>query len=532
MRLPHRLFKHAASALVLLLAGGALAAGAPPARISQVAVYPGSATITRTLSVAAGTHDAIFDCLPGTLDAASLQAEGSAGLQVGELHVEVTPRAAIGDRCASPLEASIRTLEDRIAALDAESGAIAVSQDYLKGFAAAGKEAPAASAEQIQATVRALTGASEKALQRQHAIQREQEALQRELAPLLAQRQRTDGKEQRLARVRVALAAPQAGTLRLAYRVPGPSWQPGYRASLDSESGTLQLERQAQVRQDTGEDWDGVALTLSTGQPGGATQPPLPLPWRIGIQPEPPVALARAPLAAPAPEAEALMKRSATATAAASTFDVSVFQGSYATEFKVPQPVTVRSGAGAVALVLEREKVPAELKVRTTPARDAAAYLVADFQLPAGVWPAGEVGLYRDDAFVGKGRLDAAQLARDGLAFGRDERVQVHVDRPEQQRGTKGLIGSRNQRTDERRYTVENLHQRAIALQVLDAAPVSDNEDVKVESTFDPAPATRDWHDERGTVAWEQSLAAGAHQAFRATYVITWPRDAHLSERH
>lgn len=526
-----RIFLRTLTAALLALGSAAALAAEPAAPISQVVVYPGSATVTRTLAIAAGAHEAVFDCLPGALDAASLQAQGSGALQVGDLHVDVTPRAEIGARCASPLDAPIRALEDKIAALAAESGAIDVSQGYLKSFAAAGKDERAISAEQIQAVAQALAGASEKALQRQHQIERERAVLQRELAPLQAQRGRTDGAEQRFARVRVALAAPQAGTLQLVYRVPGPSWQPGYRAHLDSHSSALVLERQAQVRQDTGEDWDGVALTLSTGQPTGATQPPLPLPWRVGIQP-PPEVVPQMAAAAPAPRAEMLLKHAPAAAAPAPAFDVHVFQGSYATEFKLPQPVTVHSGAGAVALTLQREEVTAQLKVRTTPARDAAAYLVADFKLPAGVWPAGEVALYRDGAFVGKGPLDAARVARDGLAFGRDERVQVHVERPEQQRGTKGLIGSRNQRTDERRYTVQNLHARAIALQVLDAAPVSDNEDVKVEARFEPAPATQAWHDERGTVAWEQSLAAGATQAFHATYVITWPRDAHLSERH
>lgn len=519
--------------LGLALANAPAQAAEPDSRITRVVVYPGSATVTRTQTVAAGAQDAVFDCLPGDLDAASLQAQGGGTLQVGDLHVDVTPHSELGERCPSPLETSIRGLEDKIAALDAESGAVDVTEGYLKSFAEAGKEGKPTSAEQIQAVVQALSTASENTLKRKHQIERQRDALERELKPLLAQRDRTNGAEQRVTRVRVALAAPQAGDLKLAYRVPGPSWQPSYRASLDSKTDSLRLERLAEVRQDTGEDWDGVALTLSTGQPTAATQAPLPLPWRVGIRPPQPVVMASAamPPPAPAPQAEMTMKRSADA-AAAPAFDVSVFQGSYATEFKAPQPVTVRSGAGGVALALQSEEVAAQLKVRTTPARDAAAYLVADFKMPEGVWPAGSVGLYRDGAFVGKGQLNAERVARDGLAFGRDERVQVHVERPEQQKATKGLIGSRNQRTDERRYTVKNLHQRAIALQVLDAAPVSDNEDVRVESSFEPAPTTQAWHDDRGAVAWEQELAAGAEQKFRATYVITWPKDAHLSERH
>lgn len=506
-------------------------AGAPDAasRISAVTLYPGSATVLRELRVAPGADKAVFACLPAGLDTASLQAAGDQTVRIGEISVRQQPRALLGKACASPLDDRIDALQDQIAALKAESAGIDLAQGYFKSFGASGEQARATPPAQIAPTAAALRQGGQDGLVRQHQLARQQQAIERELAPLLAERDRTGGARANVSVVQVTLAAPQGGPVRLSYQVRGPGWQPAYRAALDSATQKLQLTRLAQVAQSTGEDWDGVRITLSTGQPGAATQGPLPPPWRVGIEPPmPPGAVMAAPAAAPV---MAMRAGKAAFEEATPNFDVSVFQGSFATEFSVPQRVSVPSSGQRVTLVLGEQALGAQLLTRTTPALDASAYLIASFSAPPGVWPAGPVNLVRDGAFVGNGHFDAASVQKDGLAFGRDELVTVRSERPEQQQGTGGFIGTRNQRTDERRYSVQNRHTTAIQLQVLDAAPVSDNDKVSVESTYQPQPTTTRWHDEPGTIAWEQPLAAGATQAFSARHVISWPKDERLQDR-
>ncbi|HMN21989.1 MAG TPA: DUF4139 domain-containing protein [Ottowia sp.] len=499
------------------------------ARIASITLYPGVASVQRVLRLAPGARHAVFACLPATLDAASLQASGSADVRIGELTLRQQPRELLGATCASALDERIRALEDELATLQAQVGGIDFATGYFKGFGADGSTRATPPA-QIAATAQALRQGGQEALQRRHRLAREQERLEQVLKPLLAERDRAGRKDALVSTVQVTLAAPQGGELRLSYQVRGPGWQPGYRAALDSASGRLRLERLAQVAQNTGEDWDDVPITLSTGQPGAATEGPLPRPWRVGIQPpvaEAPIAV----MAAPAPAPRARLVESAKAGADEPGFDVSVFQGSYATEFRVSQRVRVPSGGERVTLALGEQLLDARLLTRTTPALDAHAYLVAEFAVPPGVWPAGPISLIRDGAYVGSARFDAAQAGRDGLAFGRDELVNVRAERPEQQEGTGGFIGSRNQRVDSRRYLVENRHAGAITLQVLDAAPVPEHEDVRVESRYEPAPQTETWNGQQGNVAWEQSLAAGATQAFSAVHAISWPKDARLRER-
>jgi uncharacterized protein (TIGR02231 family) len=521
----------------LLLLGGALPAAwaqAPEgsgSRISAVTVYPGSATVERVLRVPAGARQATLACLPAGLDTASLQVDSDPAIRVGELAVRQQPRELLGKACASPLDERIRALEDQIAGLNAESAAIGYAVGYFKSFehTASGGQAQAPVApSQIAATAQALRQQGLGALTRQHQIGRQQELLNQELKPLLAERDRAGGKGALVSSVQVTLAAAQGGELRLRYQVRGPGWQPTYRAALDSRGGRVRLERLALVAQATGEDWDGVQLTLSTGQPGARTQGPLPQAWRVGIVPPAPPEAARERrmmAAAPAPVALA-----ADAAGGAPLFDVGAVDGRFATEFRVAQRISVPSSGQRVALTLGEQTLEAQLRTRTVPAQDASAYLIAELTPPAGVWPAGPVQLLRDGAFVGNGRLDVAQLPRQGLSFGRDELVAVRMERPEQQQGTGGFIGNRNERRDQRVFVIENRHRDPIELQVLDAAPVSEHQDVRIESRYDPPPQDPAWNRQPGTVLWQQPLAAGATQRITAEHLISWPKDAQLRE--
>jgi uncharacterized protein (TIGR02231 family) len=90
-------------------------------------------------------------------------------------------------------------------------------------------------------------------------------------------------------KVSVQLASARAANVRLSYQVRGPSWQPSYRAQLNTAKQQVQLERQALVVQASGEDWSNVRLRLSTGQPSRSTQGVMPRPWTVDIaQPLPP----------------------------------------------------------------------------------------------------------------------------------------------------------------------------------------------------------------------------------------------------
>ena len=117
------------------------------------------------------------------------------------------------------------------------------------------------------------------------------------------------------------------------------------------------------------------------------------------------------------------------------------------------------------------------------------------------------------------------------LSFGRDELVRVLVEPERDNRGTGGLVGQRAERRLQRGYVVENRHRTPIALQVLEAAPVSVNDAVQVSAAFQPAPAEREWNRQPGMTLWSFELGAGASAHVAADYTISYPKDARVSMR-
>jgi len=512
-------------------------------RIARVTVYPGSATVERVAKVPAGARSITLGCLPASLDAQSLQIHADAAVRVGEFNVRTEDRDVVA-ACASPLDGRIRELEDQIAAVKAEATSLQLVDGYLKSVATAGAggEAPggrlqAATPAQIAATADALRKSAHESQTRAHQLQRKQEALELALKPLAAERERTASQRAQVVSVTVTLATDREAELRLSYQVRGTGWQPTYRATLDANKSTVLIERQSLVAQNSGEDWGNVQLTLSTGQPGRATQGQLPRPWWLNVAPppqgSPAPAVAMAP--APAPTVASLSRSRNAAEEAMPTFDVSALDKGFATEFAVPQRITVPSSGQRVTLALGSHSAPATLITRTAPAVEEAAYLVAQIAQPPGVWPAGAAGLYRDGAFVGTGRIDfAAATSANGtssLAFGRDELVTVRAEPVQDLTGSAGFTGSRVERRTRRAYTVENRHKTPVTLQVLHAAPQSRNEKIEVESRYQPQPTDLAWNRNPGTVAWQQPLAAGATAQFSAEHTIRYAKDLDVQER-
>lgn len=520
--------------------GNHLTVAGQQAPIAQVVLYPGVAAVERTARIASGTRQLTFECLPAAIDVASLQVTADAGVRIGDYKTLLQPRDVASKSCASPLDTQIRSLEDQLASIVAEADAASLVSDYLLNLTKPGNDGsklPAPS--QIAATGDALRSSSRDNSLRAHQLKRQKELLEEQLKPLLIERERTGAQRANVMRVSVQLASNTEATVRLNYQVRGPSWQPSYRAQLNTQKNQVLLERQALVVQNSGEDWRDVQLQLATGQPGRNTQASLPHPWTLDVRAAQADAMpAMAPPPAPAPVAAArksieLQGRVDTAAPELPDLDVSSINTAYSTQFAVPYKISVPASGERVSLSLGNEQQAVQLFSRSTPAQEDAAYLVAHLSAPPGIWPAGPVALFRDTAFVGHARLDfgdAKAVAR-GLAFGRDEKVLVRSLPSEAGSGSAGFLASKTDRRVLHRYAISNRHDKPVQLQVLEAAPVSRNDKISVSSQYQPEPRTQRWQDEAGMVEWWQTLAAGASTEFSAQHDIRYPQDMPISER-
>lgn len=509
----------------LATANSSLSVSGSRAPITEVTLYPGIAAVQREARIDAQTRQLSFECLPASIDTQSLQISGDEGVRVGEIKTLLQARHMAAKDCTSPLDQQVRSLEDQLASIEAEENAAKLVDDFLQGVSKPGDEGKT-SAAQIASTSQALRQTSRDNSVRAHQIQRQKQDLLAQLHPLRQERDRTGAERSQVMKVTVQLASARPANVRLSYQVRGPSWQPSYRAQLNTAKQQVQLERQALVVQASGEDWSNVSLRLSTGQPTRSTQGAMPRPWTVDIaEPVAPMAPAPSPVSASSMRLSAKVRTEGAPAPALPALDVSSINTAYSTQFVVPYKISVPSSAERITLTLGQESLPTTLLTRTVPAMEEAAYLIATLQAPQGIWPAGPVALLRDDALVGNGRLDFGnvQALAQGLSFGRDEKVVVRRLPAQSNTGSSGWVSSKTERTVTRSYSVENRHNQPIALQVLDAAPVSRNEQIKVQSQYSPQPATTRWNAQNGMIAWEQNLDARSSAQFQATHQIRFP---------
>jgi uncharacterized protein (TIGR02231 family) len=109
------------------------------------------------------------------------------------------------------------------------------------------------------------------------------------------------------------------------------------------------------------------------------------------------------------------------------------------------------------------------------------------------------------------------------LGFGVDDLIRVKHSLVEEKRGETGLIST--SRTDVRMFkiSVKNLHERTMAVSVLDQIPVSNNADIKVELIGRSTPTKSEVDDRRGVLAWDLKVDANDEAVVDFGYRVIWP---------
>jgi len=500
------------------------------APITAVVLYPGSATVVRTAQVGAGTAQVVVTGLPANFDIQTLRAEADAGIRIGQIVTQDSARTEAANPAEAELDGKIKNLQDQKSALEAQAKAAEIVTSYLERFGGNGtgdRPQAAIDAKILAGLIDTIGRGANEALARiqRVAVQKREvdekiQALQRDLARL-----RSSSKDTRS--VTVNLNADRAGLLRISYQLNNAGWKPAYLAKLDSASSRVELERMAAVSQKTGEAWNNVTLTLSTSQPRQSPQAPEPQPWLLAYHPPRP-AQARPNMAAPAPAALAKEARGGNIADSYTppTFET---QSAFATEFEVPGRVSLPADGREVSLALAKQTLPVTQRLRVAPRMSKSATVTAEAERPAGVWLPGNVQLFRDGNYVGATLWNPQASGRFVFSFGRDELLRVTVDQVKGDSGSTGVFDRRNERRIAEVFNLTSTHKTPIEVVILESSPVSTSEEIKVQASFEPKPATDAWEQRRGVVAWEKTFAPNESARFRVEYSIEYPKEGSVS---
>lgn len=531
--------------LAALLATTALPAVADtlPAtsRITAVTVYPDGARLTREVTFtapAAGNHELLVTDLPYDSDPGLIRLAGSDGLQLGAFNLRADrlppredPLTEAQKAAKAEVEAAQAAADSAQLALEAITAKVEAAEAqarFLSSFTGALPDG--ATPEQIKAMA-GMIGAETLAARQaavaakadlppaQKAVTQAQEVLAKAQAAYDA----LPSADMDYTALSVAVTAAGAGeaTVTITQYVGNASWQPVYDLNLTRDGGDkLTLDRSVLVTQYTGEDWDGVALTLSSSRPSEQAAPSQLWPELRSIGPEVDVE----ELSRKAYGSDSALYETAPEAAAAPITAAMAYEGDTVV-YQYPEPVTVATGAENLRLALDSLDFAPAVEAVAVPRLDDTAFVMASFTNASDepLLP-GQAMLFREGVLVGSTWLDViAPGVETDLGFGAIETLRVKREMPKRQGGETGVFTSSNQQTESAVITVENTGTEAWPVRILDQVPYSEQDDLEVEVTASPAPSATDVEGQRGILAWDFDLAAGGKQTITLEHVLTWP---------
>ncbi len=553
-----------AAALLLLPAQSFAEELKATSSITAVTVYADRASVTRTavVELPAGANTITFDGLPVSLLADSLRSEGQStgDVVLGAIESRVVSSAELAAPRERELNAKLQGLQDQRTMLNADQQALQQKQQFLSTL---GQQANMRAREDL-ATVdlkpdqwasaaNTLGTATGETLRAQAALTVQVRELDNQIAAVQTElmQLQTGARSSYQVGVPVETRAATRLTIKVTYQVPNAAWAPIYDARLDTGSGRVKLTQFGEVRQQTGEDWTGVKLTLSTAQPARGVALPVLSPMWVNIYNNQQAYRARReaafdsamsnvggaaddknmemmvtsqamPAAAPAP----VMKE---ATFVAATLNA----GGYVTEYEIAGPSTVLAEGTARKVMIGNLDITSDLVVKVKPQVDQQAYLVAVTKL-AGETPLlpGRASLFRDGAFIGSANLPMLRPGEEtDLGVGVDDQVVVKHNLVKDEAGQSGVISRDNTRLRQTITTVQNLHRTPVKVVLLQTVPAPQNEQIKLnlDRAYTTAGFDENLNNITGQLRWSATIAPQQKNETRLGWTLSWPKDSQIT---
>ncbi|MDQ7007223.1 MAG: DUF4139 domain-containing protein [Acidobacteriota bacterium] len=535
------------AAVAMLSLGLVVPALASSSRVTAVTVYPAGAEVVRTLraSLEPGDQVIVFEGLPWGIDRDSLQVAGKGhGLVLGAVDLDEVVREPRASAAWQAADAEVRRLEAEIASMEGEAAVDQELESYLRALKATSAQRAAeetgrgavdpASVRQVYAFVAESLGQIK---QRQVQRARRQEELRRELKVARARRKAAQGRgDLRFLNAAVHLRAEAAGPaeLTLRYLVREASWRPVYRFALDPAQRQMTLAYEAVVRQSTGEDWDDVALAVSTSTPSAGLAAPRLVSWYLRRRPVHRALEKRRQGRVEGPRAS----RDATTGVESARLDealaapariepAQVDPAGYDVTFRAAGRSRVPADNRDHRVVLRREELDVELSHLVAAELRQGAFLVARTRVPED-YPllAGKARVYVGTTLLGRLTLAAHAPGEElKISFGEDKQVRVRRLRLPGRQSSSGLTGKYRLQRFAYRTTIENPSGRPIEVGVEERMPVSEDERIRVELGDGTTGGWEKDPERPGVMTWKLEIPPRSERSVEVHYSVRAPKD-------
>jgi len=529
-------------------------------RIEKVTIFSGNAMITRVspIKLNNGQYKVIFPELIPEIDDNSIRVSGAGSAEVKILGAQLVRKFLedSADKKVRELEEAIQGLRDELRKLTDLKNILQeerVFLDSLKLFSRdqlpqdlATKMPQAAELEGILKFLSTkLADNFSKNLEADIKIRdlaKKEQALNAELSRLIsASRRQTKS-------IVVDLEVTKPGDLKLAlsYMVGGASWYPVYDARVNFDKSEVELISQAVVKQNSGDNWQNVAVTLSSAKVNISASMPEIDSWFI--RPLQRVLLERkmkvvagavggfkAQFSADFDHKDSAMawneKESMPLQQEANYQYAQAQEQGVSVVYQIKRPQDILSDGSEYKLPVSSQILKSEFEYSAYPRLSGYSYLrskvrnAKELQLISG-----RVNIFLDGSYVGSSLIkNIAPEEEFDLYMGIDENVKVKRELVEKKSDDTliGGIPSPNKKTTYKyKLSAENYKGRKIKISIFDNIPVSQDDKIKVVlGKVSLEPKDKDWKDKPGLWRWELELEPRAKQDIFISYFIEHPRN-------
>jgi uncharacterized protein (TIGR02231 family) len=535
----------------------ALCAAPVDSHLTAATVYLDRAVVTRTATaeLSVGVQEVTFSSLPVSLVDQSLQVSGRGtatatilDVTARNAFVEVTPDARV-KTLEDELNALLkqrRSLDDRTKLLELQLKTVEHMEVAL--ISPPTKDAPRPALADLTSTLNFISEQRAKNTADQAALDEARDVLAPKIAAAEARlneiRGAAKGRSTKSVTVRVNATTAGRLDLTLSYTVHGASWTPAYDARVNTTDRAVELGYFGVVRQNTGEDWRDVALTLSTARPslGGG---PAPLtPWTLDIfTPRPVVAYEnrrelsfKSAIAPQSSDIANLQTWSGGSLAGApqrerdaESAQASVETAATSATFRIAAPSTVASDNAPQKVAITTARLAATPEYLAIPKRLPAAFLTTKVSNTSDYpFLAGAMNVFLDGTFVAASQLRAVQPGEKfDLSLGVDEGIALKRKLVNRFAEDTGFTNGGRRVTYEFLLSVQNNKKTAERVVLLDQLPISRNEKIVVKHL---SPDPKDLKpDNEGVLKWTLDLKPGEKREITLKFSVDHPADVNVT---
>ncbi|KZE75534.1 hypothetical protein AV926_02000 [Myroides marinus] len=326
---------------------------------------------------------------------------------------------------------------------------------------------------------------------------------------------------------------------QIKYLTQSASWKPFYDLRVDKINSPVKVVYKADVKQNSGIDWRGVNLSLTSGVANQSNVIPTWRTWFVDYRSNSVyggvgIGAKKSNLRASYDMSTAIASKDVSMLEEAVVYETKnvsnytqVNESQLNVSFDISIPYTILSNGKSHSVSLNDFSIPAEYKYYVAPKLDLNAYLVAtitdygNYNLLAG-----EANVIFDGVYVGKTILNPANTEEEmKLNMGKDPKVTVTRTLMKDKSGTK-VLSSKKTQNFVYDITVRNNKSEQVVIQVEDQYPLSNNTSIEIELT-DTSSGVVDT--EKGLVKWDLKLKANETKTLRFGYQVRSDKNQNLN---